>query len=1084
MEENNFLRAYREYLRLYLRYLDENPRIERIYISNGRRLELEDSDAGIYQFNITESEFLRLDKMMSGEVKVLINGQEYEYEILSFDEASIVIRLNGICDERIESICLAGDAEFLRRITENQIAILENPGENPRAMNLLSGNFEGAERFSCSFKDRRVERNQKQKEVVEFSVGVKDLFLIWGPPGTGKTTIVPEIIRNYLTGRSDAKILVCSYANRAVDRIVEIICKDRNLRQKIVRVGTCQIKREYRDVKLVEIINNVFEGVRNRIKNLIERWKELDREEREHVDDARERIRDRILVLEKEIEASKEKRTSLENHNVRVENEIRESEDAITRLRDKEMILDGKIASHEEKREKIKNLSEIVEIYLGFAERMIPCLRKRNFRRDLRYISHRSMIERFNLENMTRDELSRLEKSNQEKMEGVKHSLRELRSSLKGVREEIMSREKGIDDKRKKLKAVDEQIKAKKKKETDLRDEKAKLDDSLNAEAGEMFPLIRRLNIIAEERFKRLKRIIDGIKAERREISGEIKSLKERISNVRDYEKEILNGKQIIATTNLKLLTSVFNELHFDLAIMDEAGFTDLPAALGPFVKADKLILIGDHKQLEPIIQKEDDFKDHVQQYPFIEKSIFELFWEKKQSENQGVMLNEQHRMSEEIASFISEEFYGNKLRTGLNEIGSTVSAGEDPVISSECPLVFINVRAWENRDGNKSPFCPGEIEVIKKIIGNFEENNGEQIYDEIGVISPFRAQSNRIKDRIPKEVACGTVHVFQGHEKTVIIYSTVRQKESGIRSPLLSDVSGERLLNVAVSRGMRKFILLGNMNVLSQIPHYRDFLEHIEQLEQYGRVYNEIPEAYDYPIRCEWCGRPLRIRRWRFCEDCYEAMQYEKENGGLIQFIDGTIVRTRGEESAGDGHWVRSEGEKKIDKWFQENTIEERSINHRYEEDVRKYLFNLDERSERDLSEGTISSRLMHIFRRKGISLSENAVVTRKGEEGKWEISDYGNNETYSIEKKGRKLKVYKKSRIPMWCDWYLPDYDIYVEYWGMMEDVRYERRREKKEEEYERLKFKLLSVKSEDLNNLDEKLRKKFRELGVVID
>ena len=182
MEENNFLWAYREYLRLYQTYLDRGPRIDEIYISAGRRLP-EDSDGGIYQFNLTESEFLRLDKMMSGELKVLINEQEYENEILSFDKESIVIRLEGVRDRRIERVCFAGDVEFLKRITEKQIGILETLHENQSKRNILFGNFEGAERVPCSFEDNRVEQEQRQRDAVKFSVGVKDLFLIWGPPG-------------------------------------------------------------------------------------------------------------------------------------------------------------------------------------------------------------------------------------------------------------------------------------------------------------------------------------------------------------------------------------------------------------------------------------------------------------------------------------------------------------------------------------------------------------------------------------------------------------------------------------------------------------------------------------------------------------------------------------------------------------------------------------------------------------------------------------------------------------------------------------------------------------------------------------
>ncbi len=1069
MEENNFLRAYKEYLERYQRYLDKNPRIDEICISDGRRIEVEDPNTGIYQFGISESEFLRLDKMMSGELKVLINEQEYENEILSFDKESIVIRLTGIREGRIERVCLASDAEFLKRITENQIGILESLHENQSKLNILSGNFEGAERVvPCSFENRRVERNPKQKEAVEFSVGVKDLFLIWGPPGTGKSTIVPEIIRNYLSRESNVKILVCSYANGAVDRIVEIICKDRNLRQKMVRVGPSQIKAEYKDIKLVEIINNVFEGVKNRIKNRIERWKELDKEEREHVDDARDRIRDRILGLEKEIWASKEDRKSLENHKVSIENEISESEDAIARLRDKEMILDGKLASDEEEKEKIKNLSEIVAIYLGFTESRIPWMRRRKFRRDPRYISHRSMIARFNLENLNSDELGRLERSNQERMEEVTRSLSDLRSSLEGARGEIIRREKWKEDKRRKLKAVEEEIKAKKRKESDLGNEKETLEASLNAEAGEMFSLIRILNIIPEERFGWLKRIIEGIKAERREISRELKSLKERISNVRDQEKEILNGKQIIATTNLKVLTSIFDDLHFDLAIMDEAGFTDLPAALGPFVKANKLILIGDHKQLQPIIPHEGEIGTFIEKCQFIEKSIFELFWERRQSENKGIMLNKQYRMKEEIASFISNGFYDGLLETGLIEERSDSRDAEDSVISFRCPLVFININAWEEREW-KSWFCAGEIELVKRVVKKFaEEHEGERIYDKIGVISPFRPQSNRMKDKIPKEVACGTVHVFQGHEKPIVICSTVRQTEMGRRSPPLLD---ERLLNVAVSRAMYKFILVGNKDVLCQIPHYRALIEHIKQ---YGEVYGEIPEGYDYTNRCEYCGRPIE-RRWRFCAACRNAVEHERDRGGLIRFIDGIIVRSQGNIPTVDGHWVRSEGEQKIDNWLHGYS---ETANHRYEEHVKKYLFSLAERFERELNEGTISRRVNHEFRERGFSLSEDAVVTRRREEDKWDITDYREGETYSIEKERKVLKIYKKARIPMWCDWYLPDRDIYIEYWGMMEDARYRRTREEKIREYNRLQLKLLSFEREDLDNLDEKLREKFRE------
>lgn len=60
----------------------------------------------------------------------------------------------------------------------------------------------------------------------------------------------------------------------------------------------------------------------------------------------------------------------------------------------------------------------------------------------------------------------------------------------------------------------------------------------------------------------------------------------------------------------------------------------------------------------------------------------------------------------------------------------------------------------------------------------------------------------------------------------------------------------------------------------------------------------------------------------------------------------------------------------------------------------------------------------------------------------------------------------------------------EFLVEYRGMVEDARYRRAREIKFREYNPLHSKLLSIEREDFVNLDERLREKFRELGVMLD
>lgn len=71
---------------------------------------------------------------------------------------------------------------------------------------------------------------------------------------------------------------------------------------------------------------------------------------------------------------------------------------------------------------------------------------------------------------------------------------------------------------------------------------------------------------------------------------------------------------------------------------------------------------------------------------------------------------------------------------------------------------------------------------------------------------------------------------------------------------------------------------------------------------------------------------------------------------------------------------------------------------------------------------------------------------------------------------------------------DFYLPDYDVYVEYWGMLnvEDDRdrakYTREMKYKMARYHQLGVKFISIYPDNLKNLDWSFRKKFRQVTGV--
>ncbi|KAK2807241.1 hypothetical protein FQN50_005528 [Emmonsiellopsis sp. PD_5] len=74
--------------------------------------------------------------------------------------------------------------------------------------------------------------NDSQKEAIRFALASREIALIHGPPGTGKTYTLIELIRQLL--RQNLRILVCGPSNISVDNIVERLAP---LKVPLVRIG-------------------------------------------------------------------------------------------------------------------------------------------------------------------------------------------------------------------------------------------------------------------------------------------------------------------------------------------------------------------------------------------------------------------------------------------------------------------------------------------------------------------------------------------------------------------------------------------------------------------------------------------------------------------------------------------------------------------------------------------------------------------------------------------------------------------------------------------------------------------------------
>jgi hypothetical protein len=88
---------------------------------------------------------------------------------------------------------------------------------------------------------------------------------------------------------------------------------------------------------------------------------------------------------------------------------------------------------------------------------------------------------------------------------------------------------------------------------------------------------------------------------------------------------------------------------------------------------------------------------------------------------------------------------------------------------------------------------------------------NYSEDYTKVGVIAPYRKHADMLQKQLPDGAEADTIHKFQGREKDVIIFNTVRSKIGEF-------IDNPNLINVAVSRAVNEFIVVKPKSM--ELPH------------------------------------------------------------------------------------------------------------------------------------------------------------------------------------------------------------------------------------------------------------------------
>lgn len=300
------------------------------------------------------------------------------------------------------------------------------------------------------------------------------------------------------------------------------------------------------------------------------------------------------------------------------------------------------------------------------------------------------------------------------------------------------------------------------------------------------------------------------------------------------------------------------SDMFFDVVIMDEASkATPLEMAV-PLVLGKKIIVIGDHKQLPPMMDENtiDGALEKIGKKNIAEKlqkaeSQFKRLFEAAAKVRKTIVatLDTQYRMHEQIMNTI-KQFYQEELaatgglKCGITEtmdIPDLANKGSrwhgitlNPIIEPSTHAVWIDVHTPETylSPGYKNE---GELKAIDLVLKALQQADGYSEFvsaqqkpedKEIGIITFYSAQSREIKKKYKgKNYRMDVVDRFQGMERNIIIVSTVR---SNPKNNIGFAKEIERI-NVAFSRARRLLIVVGNKHQFENNSNYAASIANME---------------------------------------------------------------------------------------------------------------------------------------------------------------------------------------------------------------------------------------------------------------